>query len=130
MQAPSRWFGLPWVLLVVLVAFLPHGDDAEAGSLSVQARAIQAFQDSAQVLQAIDKARSRPGYQTVQQAAPVAVMLSESCGVAGCYYAYFVSQLLSPGEVVNAQSTSVSAVVKISPARHATVSLVNLADPR
>jgi hypothetical protein len=75
------------VLVVICAAFLPHPRGALAQVPSVQARAIQAFQDSPEVAKAIAHARSRGHYQDAAEGdAPVAIMLSESCGVAGCYY--------------------------------------------
>jgi hypothetical protein len=79
------------------------------------------------VAEAIEKARSKGHFQDASESdAPVAIVLSESCGVAGCYYSYLVSQLLSQGNVVNTQATSVSAVVNVSPRGKPEVTLVDL----
>lgn len=127
MQVSSRRAGLLAVLAAILVAFLPQPGGAQGQLSSIQARAIQAFQDAAAVAEAIEKARSNGHYQDASESdAPVAIMLSESCGVAGCYYSYLVSQLLSQGSVINTQATSVSAVVKISPRGKPEVTLVDL----
>jgi hypothetical protein len=117
--------------LVILTAGLALPQAAAAQVEPARSLAIQAFQDSADVSEAIAKIKARPVFSGVAEGGdPVAVQLSESCGFAGCYYSFLVTQLLSPRPVVNPQATSVSAVVKVSPQRSARVTLMNLTETR
>jgi hypothetical protein len=123
------------VRLLAFLSFLAAGlalpQAAVAQVEPARSLAIQAFQDSADVTEAIAKIKARRVFSGVSEDGdPAAVQLSESCGAAGCYYSFLVTQLLSPRPTVNPQATSVSAVVRVSPRGGAGVTLMNLTGTR